>query len=246
LTGRVRLRAFASAALAAAFLVSLVPAAPSGPVASAASPTASSPAQRVVALARSRVGYRYAYGTTGPSTFDCSGLVIWAYRTAGYGSRVGNGSARSASAMYHWFLARGLASRTNPQLGDVIVWGGGSHVGIYVGNGMAVSALNPRQGIRLHGVNVLGAPFTAYLHTQMAGVTTAVRTAPRAAANSRHSVAWLNLRAGPGLGHTIITVLTPRTPIRVRGSRRDASGRIWLHVIAGSRRGWVAARYVSP
>ena len=41
-------------------------------------------------------------------------------------------------------------SRTNPKIGDLVIWGAGSHVGIYVGAGKAISTL--RNGVRVHGV----------------------------------------------------------------------------------------------
>ena len=45
------------------------------------------------------------------------------------------------------------------------MWGGGSHIGIYIGNGKAISTL--RSGVRVHGVFAVTARFTAYLHTGM-------------------------------------------------------------------------------
>jgi cell wall-associated NlpC family hydrolase len=44
-----------------------------------------------------------------------------------------------------------------------VVWGYGSHIGIYIGNGKAISTL--RNGVRIHGVFAVTARFTAYLHT---------------------------------------------------------------------------------
>ena len=249
LAGSVRLRALASAALAASFLITLLPSAPA--VVASTQVTYGSPAAQIVALARSKVGATYRYGTEGPSTFDCSGLVIWTFKAAGYGSRVGNGQARSAYAMYHWFLSQGLASRTNPQVGDVVVWGGGTHVGIYVGNGMSVSALNPSQGVRLHTINALTDPFTAYLHTQMSGVQTAgSRVTPKSKPQSPHASAvltrvtttWLNLRRGPARSHHVITVLAPGSKLRVLGAK-TGDGFRWLRVSTGGRMGWVAAKF---
>ena len=72
---------------------------------------------------------------------------------------------RSARALYLNFKARGKASRTNPKVGDLVIWGCGSHVGIYIGNGKAISTL--RSGVRVHGVFAVTARFTAYLHTGM-------------------------------------------------------------------------------
>ncbi len=53
----------------------------------------------------------------------------------------------------------------NPRVGDLVIWGGGTHVGIYIGNGKAISTLT--NGVRIHGVFAVTARFTAYLHTGM-------------------------------------------------------------------------------
>lgn len=159
LTLRTGARAFIPAALAGAILFSLAPSTP----AAAATPTTE--AQQIVRIARAQVGDPWRYGATGPSAFDCSGLVIYAYRAAGDGRVIRAGTLRSARAIYYYFKSRGLASRSNPRIGDLVVWGGGSHIGIYVGNGRAVSTL--RNGVRVHGVFAVTARFTAYLHTGM-------------------------------------------------------------------------------
>ena len=75
------------------------------------------------------------------------------------------GFLRSARSLYLWFKAHGKASRHNPRIGDLVIWGYGSHVGIYIGNGKAISTL--RSGVRIHGVFAVTARFTAYLHTGM-------------------------------------------------------------------------------
>jgi cell wall-associated NlpC family hydrolase len=154
---RMGARAFIPAALAAAVLFSLAPTTP------AAASTTTEAAQ-IVRIARAQVGDPYRYGTAGPYTFDCSGLVLYSYRRAG-DSNVLAYAGRSARSIYYYFRARGKASRTNPRIGDIVVWGGGTHVGIYIGNGRAVSALT--SGVRVHGVFAVTARFTAYLHTGM-------------------------------------------------------------------------------
>jgi hypothetical protein len=58
---------------------------------------------------------------------------------------------------------RGKVSRTHGTPGDLVVWGNGSHIGIYLGNGMAVSTLT--SGVRVHGVRAVTARFTAFLRT---------------------------------------------------------------------------------
>jgi cell wall-associated NlpC family hydrolase len=152
-------RAFIPVALAGAILFSIAPSTP------AAAATYTTEAQQIVAIAKAQRGDPWRYGASGPSAFDCSGLVTYAYKKAGDGRAIRAGTLRSARSIYLYFKSRGKASRTNPKLGDLVVWGRGSHIGIYIGNGKAISTL--RNGVRIHGVHAVSARFTAYLHTGM-------------------------------------------------------------------------------
>ncbi|WP_132991583.1 C40 family peptidase [Gordonia zhaorongruii] len=87
-------------------------------------------AKKALHNAESKIGSPYAYGAAGPSAFDCSGLVYWAYQEAGktiprdsYGQAGGGKSVSSVS-------------KARP--GDVLIFNGGGHAGIYAGNGMFV------------------------------------------------------------------------------------------------------------
>ena len=44
---------------------------------------------------------------------------------------------------------------SNPQPGDLVSQNGGNHIGIYIGGGKMVSALNPTQGTFVHSVNAM-------------------------------------------------------------------------------------------
>jgi cell wall-associated NlpC family hydrolase len=122
-------------------------------------------AQQIIRIAKLQLGDHWRYGAIGPGSFDCSGLVLYAYRRAGDLRSIGYGRLRSAHAIYAWFQRRGLASRTNPKPGDLVIWGGGQHIGIYIGNGKAISTLS--SGVKVHRVNAVTARFTTYLHTGM-------------------------------------------------------------------------------
>jgi cell wall-associated NlpC family hydrolase len=158
-TPKLGARAFIPVALAGAVLFSLAPSSP------AAASTTATEAQQIVQIAKWQIGDPWRYGATGPNAFDCSGLVIYAYKRAGDGSVIRAGSLRSARSIYLYFKRHGKASRTNPRIGDLVVWGYGSHIGIYIGGGKAISTL--RSGVRIHGVFAVTARFTAYLHTGM-------------------------------------------------------------------------------
>ena len=224
-------------ALAGAFLLTLAP--------SVAAAQPKTEASQIIAIAKQQRGDPWRYGANGPRAFDCSGLVIYAFKKAGDGKVVANGHVRSARAMYRYFKAKGLASRTNPKPGDIVVWGGGTHVGIYIGHGKAISTLT--SGVRIHGVHAVRARFTAYLHTGMWKKTTNGKSAASGssaakikATHTRHTRGAVNLRTGAGVSHHRITTLHSGTKLAVLGSRKDSRHRTWLHVRAGSRTGWVA------
>src|SRR3712207_5139926 len=116
----------------------------------AAGPTLSQ-AERVVNIAKNQVGDRYLFAANGPDRFDCSGLIFFSYKQTGMLDRIG-GKRRTAAGFYDWFRARGLANKTVGKPGDLIVWGRNKHIGIYLGNGMAVSTLVNPYGVKVHPV----------------------------------------------------------------------------------------------
>jgi len=79
-------------------------------------------------VAKRQVGDRYAYGGTGPNSFDCSGLIQFSYRNAGISLE------RTSSAQYY---GKGRhVSKKNMQKGDLIFFFGSSgiyHAGFYWG-----------------------------------------------------------------------------------------------------------------
>ncbi|MFE2879820.1 C40 family peptidase [Streptomyces roseus] len=98
-------------------------------------------AAAIVNFARAQVGKAYISGGTGPSSYDCSGLVQAAYRQAGV----------TLPRMSQDQSARGTSvSLSALQPGDVLYWGSRGnayHVAIYVGGGKFVGAQNPSTGI---------------------------------------------------------------------------------------------------
>jgi len=120
----------------------------------------------VYATAAAHIGAQWRMRGVGPSVFDCSGLVWYVFHENNLQDRIGG--YRSAAGYYNWFQARGLVSRDNPQLGDLVVWGNNQHIGIYIGNGMAISTLVTRRGVSINPVTgYLNIPFKAYLHTTL-------------------------------------------------------------------------------
>ena len=82
-------------------------------------------------VALGQVGKPYRYGSTGPSSFDCSGLVNYAFRS------VGRSVPRTSSQLRAWAVP---VSRAAAQPGDLVLSPG--HVGIYVRPGVMVDAPN--------------------------------------------------------------------------------------------------------
>ncbi|MER6301754.1 NlpC/P60 family protein [Kitasatospora sp. NPDC001539] len=118
----------------------------SSPVVKPAAPGSSHGAAALSAAA-SKVGSPYVWGATGPSSFDCSGLMVWAFnqvgvslpRTsqeqAGAGTRIGSDISQA-------------------QPGDLLIfYSDAHHVGIYAGNGQVLHAPKPGASVRYEAVS---------------------------------------------------------------------------------------------
>jgi cell wall-associated NlpC family hydrolase len=108
-------------------------------------PAPNAGAAAAVAFAKAQVGKGYRYATSGPDTFDCSGLTAAAW------SRGGVGLAHYSGAQYQQTIRIGAGDL---QPGDLVFYGpgGSNHVEIYIGGGMVVSASNPSTGVKTAGV----------------------------------------------------------------------------------------------
>jgi cell wall-associated NlpC family hydrolase len=104
-------------------------------------PAVSGRAGAAVAYVKAHVGYSYVYGDTGPSAFDCSGLMYAAWAAAGV--KIPRTSEEQAAAYEN------LSSASQLQPGDFIFFYGSSpsHVGMYVGDGMFIDARNESVGV---------------------------------------------------------------------------------------------------
>jgi cell wall-associated NlpC family hydrolase len=162
---------------AAAALLALLPAGPAAPAAATAAPVATAPAvtapvvtppvvtapvapvavsapaasraASAVQLALGKLGAPYRWGGAGPSSFDCSGLVSWAYRQAGVElPRTSRAMSRTGTP-----VARG-----DLRPGDLVFfYSPVSHVGIYIGDGRMVHASTSGKPVAI--ASIAGRPF---------------------------------------------------------------------------------------
>jgi len=122
--------------------------------------------EKVYATAAAQLGDKWEYRARGPNTFDCSGLMFYVFDQNGLKLKIGG--YRSVGGYYRWFRDQGKVGKTNPQLGDLIVWGDNQHIGMYIGDGMAISTLTTKHGVSIHPVfGYLGIKFKAYLHVDI-------------------------------------------------------------------------------
>lgn len=89
-------------------------------------------------------GHRYVGGAAGPTTFDCSGLVMYALKHA-YGIDFPHFSGSQYGMTQH-------ISKDQAKMGDLVFWGnhGDEHVGVYAGGNRYFSAESPSQGIHMN------------------------------------------------------------------------------------------------
>jgi len=108
-----------------------------------------------ISQALSQVGAPYVWGAAGPSSYDCSGLVAWAY------ARVGISLPHYSGAMYA-MTTRISASQLQP--GDLVFWGGGGseHVAIYMGGNQLVHAFGAERGVAVTSLNGWWKPPSGY------------------------------------------------------------------------------------
>lgn len=98
----------------------------------------------IIHYAQEGVGGTYIWGGTAFKAWDCSGYVQWIYAQAGI----------QLPRTEQWLAG---TPTSTPQPGDLVVQNPDGpdhcgHVGIYAGNGMMYSALNPSAGTLLHPV----------------------------------------------------------------------------------------------
>ncbi len=108
-------------------------------------PTANTVGAEALQYALTKVGDPYVWGAAGPSQFDCSGLVVWAYGQLGISLPHYTGDQWNSGLH---------VSRNALEPGDLLFFFPDiSHVAIYLGNDLMVEAVTYGIGVRVDPVN---------------------------------------------------------------------------------------------
>ena len=91
--------------------------------------------EKVIAVAKAQMGKPYRWGATGPSSFDCSGLMLYSYQKGANVKlpRVSRDQAKAGVKV----------SKADLKPGDLVFFGRGggiTHVGMYLGNDQYIHA----------------------------------------------------------------------------------------------------------
>ena len=98
----------------------------------------------IVKTAETGLGGAYIWGGKTFRAWDCSGFVSWVF--AQHGIKL---------TAYTYSMVGELKPTSTPKPGDIVFQNGYSHVGIYLGDGKMISALNPSEGTLIHSVSIM-------------------------------------------------------------------------------------------
>lgn len=103
--------------------------------------------EQAARFAYAQIGKPYRIGTKGPNTYDCSGLTLAAWRSAGIGL------PHSAAAQYRQV---NRISRADLRPGDLVFYFRRiTHVGVYVGNSRIIDAPRPGRRVTLRPMDTM-------------------------------------------------------------------------------------------
>ncbi|MDO5754448.1 C40 family peptidase, partial [Arthrobacter sp.] len=155
----------------------------------------------ILAAAYQGLGHPYVWGGTSfEYGWDCSGFVQWAYAQAGV----------ALPRTEQWMP---MVETSNPQPGDIVVqnpdgpnhW---SHIGIYIGNGKMISALNPSVGTFIHAPSDVSNSSTYFT---MPGFASADENAKAQAAKDKADKAASDIKAAGSTSSAPSTATKPST-----------------------------------
>lgn len=103
---------------------------------------------QALAEAKSQLGKPYKWGATGPSAFDCSGLMVWAF------DQLGVDLPRTSQAQSQ--MDGEKVSKSDLQPGDIVFfYSPVSHVGLYAGNGKILHASTSGEPVKYSDVDAM-------------------------------------------------------------------------------------------
>lgn len=100
---------------------------------------------RLISVAKSKLGSSYILGAKGPSTFDCSGFIYWVLNHAGV--------RQSYMTSYGWQRTsryQRITKMSSIRRGDIISFNG--HVGIALGNNQMIDASSSQGKVRITNI----------------------------------------------------------------------------------------------
>ncbi|ANY08560.1 C40 family peptidase [Pseudonocardia sp. HH130630-07] len=107
---------------------------------------------QALAAAKTKLGTPYKWGATGPSAFDCSGLMVWAFEQVGIDlPRTSSSQAQDSGES---------VSKSDLKPGDMVFfYSPVSHVGIYAGNGKILHASTSGEPVKYSDIDAM--PFNS-------------------------------------------------------------------------------------
>ena len=102
-------------------------------------------ADKAVAFAYAQIGKPYVFGAAGPDAYDCSGLTMASWAAAGISI---------PRTSYEQWASLPHVPTSQLQPGDILVFNGAGHVGLYVGGGMLIDA--PNSGLTVEKIALSG------------------------------------------------------------------------------------------
>ncbi len=123
----------------------------STPTSTSTSTSPTTDAEQAIAYARAQIGKPYQWGASGPDSFDCSGLTMAAYASAGV--------TIPRTSREQWTIGTHVDSMSDLVPGDLVFYAYGSssstihHVGLYVGDGLMIEAPFTGATVRTASIN---------------------------------------------------------------------------------------------
>ncbi len=115
----------------------------------------SSAAQQAIAFARAQIGDPYLFGGTGPDQWDCSGLMLKSFESAGI--------SLPRTAAQQWTVGQHIRAMVDLEPGDMVFFAYDlsdastiHHVGLYIGDGLMIEAPHTGAFVRTASINRSG------------------------------------------------------------------------------------------